>query len=146
MSTPERDPAHFGKFTNLGLRAPDIDAELAFLGVFGASNVTRSQRMHEGELVERVQVAIGTTRFAMFREGTYDKQLEALGVHPTGGISHAAFEVGSTARLIEAAARAGYAPLIPTFRVESSLSGRALITYFRSPNGVIVEAKEPLAE
>ena len=130
-----------GPLANLGVRAPDLDRELEFLRVFGATEAARSGTIPEKE---RVQVDIGSTRFTLFRIGTYDRQLAALGAQAAGGISHAAFKVGSTERVVEAAAKAGFAPLIPTFTAEAYLGGPSLITYFRSPNGVIVEAKELL--
>ena len=134
----------FGTLTNLGVRAPDLEAELAFLTALGASGLTYSQRTHAGAQAERVHVHLGSIRLTLFRAGTYDARLEALGSRPTGGIGHAAFGVTSTDAVVEAAARVGVTPLIPTFTVEAVGIGPAAITYFRSPNGMILEAKQAL--
>jgi catechol 2,3-dioxygenase-like lactoylglutathione lyase family enzyme len=122
-----------------------VDAEIAFLRAFGASSVTPHHRLSDGVRIERFHVSLGSARLTLFRRGTYDDQLEAAGVRTAGGIAHAAFDVASTDRVMRAAAAHGIAPLIPTFEVEAFGKGPARITYFRSPNGLVLEAKEIVA-
>lgn len=131
------------RLTNLGVRAPDLEAEVAFLEAFGASGVERVERMHEGKNVERIRVQLGPLRVVLFRHATYDDQLESMDEQRGGGIGHMAFEVESTEQLLRVVATRGILPLIPTFTVPASSSGpMRRITYFRSPNGTIVETQE----
>jgi catechol 2,3-dioxygenase-like lactoylglutathione lyase family enzyme len=132
-----------GTMTNFAIRAADVQAELEFLRVFGARSVLRNERVHEGETVERFHLDLGAMHVVLFDRGSIDARLEALGVTPSAGVSHVAFEVGSTERLIAAAAERKIEPLIPTFKVAASpTGGPRLITYFRSPNGTVIETKE----
>ena len=133
------------QFMNLGLRAPDMEAELAFLESFGASDVVKSERIHEGQKVERFHVRLGATKLTLFRRATYDDALDALGEPRGGGIGHVAFEVADTAVIVNALAAKGIRPLIPTFETPPGPNGPAKrVTYFRSPNGTVVETQEIL--
>lgn len=134
------------RFMNLGVRAPDIEAELGFLEAFGASEVTKSERLHEGKKVERFHLHLGSTKLTLFRRATYDDALDALGEARGGGIGHVAFEVEDTASIVRALAAKGIHPLIPTFQTPPGPNGPAKrVTYFRSPNGTIVETQEVIA-
>jgi catechol 2,3-dioxygenase-like lactoylglutathione lyase family enzyme len=130
-------------FQNLGVRAPNMEAELAFLESFGASEVTKTERMHEGQKVERFHLHLGSTKLTLFRRATYDDALEALGEPRGGGIGHVAFEITDTAAIVRALAEKGIRPLIPTFETPPGKNGPAKrVTYFRSPNGTVVETQE----
>jgi hypothetical protein len=129
--------------TNFAIRAADIEAELEFLRVFGARELQRNERLHEGATVVRYHFDLGSMHGVMFDRGVMDARLESLGVTPAQGISHVAFEIDSTTGLIAAAAERGFEPLVPTFRVGASpTGGPRLITYFCSPNGTVIETKE----
>ena len=133
-------------FQNLGIRAPDMDAELAFLEAFGAHDVVKSERIHEGTKVERFHVHVGATKLTLFRRATYDDALDALGEPRGGGIGHVAFEVTDTAAIVNALASKGIRPLIPTFETPPGRNGPAKrVTYFRSPNGTVVETQEVIS-
>ena len=129
--------------TNFAIRAPDVEAELEFLRVFGVEGVRRNERLHEGEMVVRYHFDLGRTHGVMFDRGVVDSRLESLGIVPPQGLSHVAFEIDSTAALIDRAATGGIKPLIDTFKVgDSPTGGPWLVTYFRSPNGTVIETKE----
>ena len=124
---------------NLGVRAPDMEAEVAFLETLGATNVHRTQ----GAKGPRIHLELGPVRITLFPRATYDDQLDALGEPRGGGIGHVAFRVASTERVIEALAARGFAPLIPTFTVPPTpTGGTRRITYFRSPSGTVIETQE----
>jgi catechol 2,3-dioxygenase-like lactoylglutathione lyase family enzyme len=129
----------------LGLRAPDIDGELRFLSAFGATDVHRSSRMHEGQVVERVHLYLASGRISLFTRATYDERLDALGQPRGGGLSHMSFSVPSTDKVLAALEPIGVGPLYPTFVVAATAKDPARkITYFRSPNGTILETQEAI--
>ena len=133
------------KMTNLGVRAPDMDAEIAFLETFGGEGVRRSERVQDGVLHKRAHIHIGAVRFTLFPFATYDGRLAELGEQRGGGIGHVAFEVQDTKALLDRLTTHGIAPLIPTFSVGMTSSGDARrITYFRSPNGTVIETQESI--
>lgn len=133
------------KMTNLGVRAPDMDAEIDFLVAFGGDEVRRSERVTEGVVHKRAHLHIGTTRFTLFPFATYDARLAEIGEPRGGGIGHVAFEVSDTQAVLELVGARGIAPLIPSFTVANTSSGDARrITYFRSPNGTVVETQESI--
>jgi catechol 2,3-dioxygenase-like lactoylglutathione lyase family enzyme len=129
----------------LGVRAPDIEAELRFLEAFGATDIHRSSRVHEGQVVERVHLYLASGRISLFTRATYDDRLDALGEPRGGGLSHMSFSVPSTDRVLEALAPIGVGPLYPTFSVAATATDPARkVTYFRSPNGTILETQEAI--
>ena len=129
----------------LGVRAPDLDGELRFLSAFGATNIHRSSRVHEGQVVERVHLYLASGRISLFTRATYDDRLDALGQRRGGGLSHMSFSVPSTERVLEALAPIGVGPLYPTFSVAATAADPARrVTYFRSPNGTILETQEAI--
>ena len=132
-------------FANLGVRAPNLEAELEFLKVFGATDITKTERVHDGHTVERWHLHLGDTKMTLFKRATYDDQLDALGEPRGGGIGHAAFVISGTDEIVARLAKQGITPLIPTFIVEKSASGpRRKITYFRSPNGTVIETQDTI--
>jgi catechol 2,3-dioxygenase-like lactoylglutathione lyase family enzyme len=135
------------KMTNLGVRAPDMDAEIAFLESFGGEDVRRSERTTDGVVHKRAHLHIGAVRFTLFPFATYDERLAALGEQRGGGIGHVAFEVPDTQAVLDLVGARGIEPLIPPFTVAMSSSGDSRrITYFRSPNGTVVETQESVAK
>ena len=130
----------------LGLRAPDLESELAFFQAFGATDVSHTSRMHEGQRVERAHLYLASGRITLFRRATYDERLEAIGQPRGGGLSHMSFSVPSTDRVLEALAPLGATPIYPTFLVDARAGDPARkITYFRSPNGTILETQEAIS-
>jgi catechol 2,3-dioxygenase-like lactoylglutathione lyase family enzyme len=135
------------KMTNLGVRAPDMDAEVDFLVAFGGGDVRRTERTTDGVLHRRAHLHIGEVRFTLFPFATYDERLAALGEPRGGGIGHVAFEVPDTQAVLDLVGARGIEPLIPSFTVATTSSGDARrITYFRSPNGTVVETQESIAK
>ena len=143
MTDQDRTRALLGELANLGVRAPDMEAEVAFLEMFGATNVHRTQ----GARGPRTHLELGTTRMTLFPRATYDDRLDELGEPRGGGLGHVAFKVASTDRIVEALAAKGYAPLIPTFTVPPTpTGGMRRVTYFRSPNGTVIETQETVED
>jgi catechol 2,3-dioxygenase-like lactoylglutathione lyase family enzyme len=135
------------KMTNLGVRAPDMDAEVDFLVAFGGDEVRRSERVTDGVVHKRAHLHIGAVRFTLFPFATYDARLAELGESRGGGIGHVAFEVPDTQAVLDLVSARGIAPLIPSFTVANTSSGDARrITYFRSPNGTVVETQETIQQ
>jgi catechol 2,3-dioxygenase-like lactoylglutathione lyase family enzyme len=133
------------KMTNLGVRAPDMDAEVEFLIAFGGEDVRRSERVTDGIVHKRAHLHIGAVRFTLFPFATYDARLAAIGEPRGGGLGHAAFEVPDTQAVLDLVGARGIKPLIPTFTVANTSSGDARrITYFRSPNGTVIETQESI--
>lgn len=120
---------------NLGVRAPDIDAEIWFLQALGARSLLQSGP-------DRWHMMLGDTRLVLFRRAPYDARLEAAGLRPGGGISHVAFELDGAAPLAD--------PLVPTFDanvpalpdVAGSRRGPVRVTFYVSPNGAVLETQE----
>ena len=134
---------NLGKLINIGVRAPDMERELEFLKLFTTSPSRKTGAIKNGVDSERAHISVGSADLTLFRAIKYDPQLAALGSNLANGcISHLAFEVDDTEAVIKNLARAGFHPLLPTYRLEESLVGPASITFFRSPNGVIIETKE----
>lgn len=135
---------------NLGLKAPDLEAELDFFDVLGATGrtITASSPVREGLALDgsgaqRGRTRLGSLLLVMFRRAPYDAELEALTGPLGGGIGHVAFDVPSTAAVLRAAAAHGVLPLLGPFTVEASANGPARrVTFFRSPNGTILETQE----
>ena len=133
------------RMTNLGLRAPDMDAEVDFLVAFGGDEVRRTERVTDGVVHKRAHLHIGAVRFTLFPFATYDARLAELAEPRGGGIGHVAFEVPDTQAVLDLVGARGITPLIPSFTVANTSSGDARrITYFRSPNGTVVETQESI--
>jgi catechol 2,3-dioxygenase-like lactoylglutathione lyase family enzyme len=144
-------PGLVGGLSNLGVKAPDLDAEIAFLRAFGGSGFERMPRSAvleglplDGEGAERVRVLLGGVRLAMYCRAPYDAELEALGAGTRGGLGHVAFDVSDTDAVLAAVARAGIPPLLGPFTVDTA-RGRLIVTFFRSPNGTVLETQQTVA-
>jgi len=140
----EDGTALFGRMTNLGVRAPNVEAELRFLEHFGAGGLIHTQGDINGAPAERFHVHLGGTRIALFRKASYDDRLAAINESRGGGLAHVAFAVQSTAEVIKRAAAIGVEPLLGPYEVDVPTGPRRLIAFFRSPNGLILETQETL--
>lgn len=124
---------------NLGVRAPDIDAELWFLQALGASSLLQSGP-------DRWHVMLGDTRLVLFRRAPYDGRLEEAGLRPAGGLSHVALEFAGADLPAEA--------LVPTFDanvpalpgVRDARSGAVRVTFYLSPNRLVLETQQFTAQ
>ena len=140
-----------GGLSNIGVKAPDLEAEIAFLRAFGGGGFDRGPRSPvleglqlDGEGAERVRVQLGGVRLVLFRRAPYETELEALGLGAAGGLGHVAFDAADTGAVLAAAARAGIRPLLGPFTVDTA-RGRLVVTFFRSPNGTVVELQQTVA-
>ena len=138
------DPSLLGLLTNFGIRAPDLEAELVFLGALGASPPERRRLLINGRVSERVFVDFHGTRLGIFRKASYDETLAGLGEERSGGLSHVSFASPDTYRLLHAAAEMGVDPLMGPYEVQMAEGGTGLVTYFRSPNGTVIQGQQRL--
>lgn len=134
----------FGDLYNVGVRAADLEAEVAFLKAFMPTTMERIKRNASFGPKEIIAVELGGVQFYLFEKVIYDDELAARNVSVGGGISHISFLVDSTEKVIEAAAQVGAEPILKPY--ESTLVGHGSrrVAFFRSPNGTVLESQELL--
>lgn len=132
----------FSAMFNVGVKAPDLDGEVAFMEIFTPSSVERVQRDADFGPKEIVSVVIASTRFFLFPDTVYGPQLEALGVPLSGGIGHISFMTDDMDAVIDAAAARGVEPILGPYEVTPRGHGTRRVAFFRSPNGTILEAQQ----
>jgi hypothetical protein len=141
MST---SPPPLGSMTNLGIRAPDLEAEIEFLVALGGSTPQRSRLLIGDRVQERVFIDFHGTRFGLFQRASYDDRLEALSQVRGGGLSHVSFQSADAEMALRHAAAAGIAALMGPYDVNTVEGGTGRVVYFRSPNGTVVQAQQRL--
>lgn len=141
----ERPPLFEAMF-NVGVKAPDLDAEVAFMRAFAPESVERVQRNADFGPKEIVSVMLGGSRFFLFPQTVYDDQLAARNASFPGGIGHVSFMTADLDAVLGAAAAAGIEPLLGPYEVLPQGHGRRRVAFFRSPNGTILEAQQMVQE
>jgi catechol 2,3-dioxygenase-like lactoylglutathione lyase family enzyme len=133
---------HLNELFNIGVKAPDVEAEKAFFEAFNPSRhffLDRTKSTVGPKMVPAVEV--GKVSFFLFSSLSYDGDLPQP---QPGGISHVAFMVDSMDALVANLAKHGYKPLRGPLVFENADLGRRKVAFFRSPNGTIIEPQEQL--
>jgi catechol 2,3-dioxygenase-like lactoylglutathione lyase family enzyme len=141
-ANPVTGDALFSGMFNVGVKAPDLDAEVAFMEVFSPTSVERVKRDADFGPKEIVSVVIASTRFFLFPSTVYDPQLEAMGASFPGGIGHISFMTDDMDRVLEVAAAHGIEPILGPYEVTPRGHGTRRVAFFRSPNGTILESQQ----
>ncbi|HEY1689440.1 MAG TPA: hypothetical protein VGF95_11335 [Solirubrobacteraceae bacterium] len=139
-------PGPFEAMFNVGIKAPDLDAEIAFISAFSPDSVERVQRHADFGPKEIVSVMLAGSRFFIFPETVYDPQLEAKDASFPGGIGHVSFMTSDLDAVLAATTEAGIEPLLGPYEVVPQGHGRRRVVFFRSPNGTIIEAQQQVEE
>jgi hypothetical protein len=127
---------------NLGVKAPDVDAEKAFFAAFNPDRTFVMDRSKSPSGPSQVPaVEIGGVKFFFFSTLAYDGELSEP--HP-GGISHAAFMVDNLDELVANLSQQGIEPFRGPYEVDVGDLGRRKVVFYRSPNGTILEPQELL--
>jgi catechol 2,3-dioxygenase-like lactoylglutathione lyase family enzyme len=132
----------FGAMFNIGVKAPDLEAEVEFMKVFQPEEVERVKRDADFGPKEIVSVVLAGTRFFLFPETVYDPQLDERGIGFDGGIGHVSFMTDDIDHVLATAAERGIEPLLGPYEVTPRGHGRRRVAFFRSPNGTILEAQQ----
>lgn len=132
LKTKEIQPTLRGIF-NIAIKAPDIDAELAFLSAFNPDSISKVQ-FGPNELNA---VEMGGVRFFLFEKLKYEDDLEAA--HP-GGVAHLSFMVDDLNSLIDHLAEHGITPFRGPYEGQLGDLGKRMVAMFRSPNGTLLAA------
>ena len=119
---------------NLGIRAPDIDAERWFLEALGGRALLHGR-------ADRWHLMLGDTRLVLFRRAPYDDALDRAGMPTSGGLAHVAFDV---------APPPGVVPLVATLEANVPAlpdmppmrTGPCRVTFYRSPGGAVFETQD----
>lgn len=125
---------------NVGVKAPDAEAELAFFSAFSPDRTFTVERRHAGTTMPAVEIA--GVKFFFFAGLAYEDALPAP--HP-GGIGHISFMVDSLADMMAHLDAAGIKPFKGPYDADMGELGRRRVAFYRSPNGTIIEPQELLA-
>ena len=125
------DDSYLDTIYNIGVKAPDIDAELKFFSAFSPSKISKVQFGPK----EIDSVEIGGVRFFLFSSLSYD---EYLPQPHTGGIAHISFMVNDLDVLLAHLERKGIMPFRGPYEGQLGELGKRMVAMFRSPNGTLV--------
>lgn len=118
---------------NIGIKAPDLEAEIRFLSAFNPDSISKvSFGPKEVDCVE-----IGGVKMFLFPSLSYEVDLSAP--HP-GGIGHASFMVDDLNELLAHLESQGIKPFRGPYEGQLGALGKRMVAMFRSPNGTLVAA------
>jgi catechol 2,3-dioxygenase-like lactoylglutathione lyase family enzyme len=130
------------KIFNLGVKAPDSEAEQRFFAAFNPDRTFFMERLKSPSGPSKVPaVEFGDVKFFFFPSLAYDEDLEKP--HP-GGISHVAFMCDDLDALVEHLSLQGIEPFRGPYTVDVGEMGNRKVAFYRSPNGTILEPQQLL--
>lgn len=124
---------HFEEIFNIGVKAPDLEKEIAFLSAF---NPDRVYKVKFGPK-EIDAVEMGGVRFFLFPTLSYEGDLPRP---HNGGIGHVSFMVDDLNELLADLDRHGIKPFRGPYEGQLGELGKRMVAMFRSPNGTLVSA------
>ena len=116
---------------NIGVKAPDIEKELAFFKAFRPKKIYKVS--FGPKQIDAIE--IGGVRFFIFSSFSYDESLPAP--HP-GGIGHISFMVDSLDELLASLEQKGIQPFRGPYEGQLGDLGKRMVAMFRSPNGTLI--------
>ena len=130
------------KFWNIGLKSPDIESEIRFFERLGAKLLVREMLpVPDGEgTIEYAMLEYGGTRIFLSPTTVFEDKVPH-DLEP--GITHAVFETDDIERECRRLRGLGTEALIDPVEVDAAL-GRRIISFWRSPNGLIFEVMQIL--
>ena len=132
----------FQEMFNVGVKAPDLEAEVEFLRAFDPEEMERVKRDADFGPKEIVSVSLAGTRLFLFPSTVYDEALAERGIAFAGGIGHVSFMTTDMEHVLESASARGIEPILGPYEVTPQGHGRRRVAFFRSPNGTIIEAQQ----
>jgi hypothetical protein len=125
---------------NLGVKAPDSEAETKFFSAFNPDRNFYMERRNSPSGAAKVPaVEFGGVKFFFFQSLAYDELLEAP--HP-GGIGHVAFLCDDLDALVAHLSGQGIEPFRGPYTVDVGDMGLRKVVFYRSPNGTVLEPQE----
>lgn len=125
------DESFLDAIYNIGIKAPDIDAELKFFSAFTPSKISKVKFGPK----EIDSVEIGGVRFFLFTSLSYDEYLPRP---HTGGLAHISFMVNDLDLLLTHLEKNGITPFRGPYEGQLGELGKRMVAMFRSPNGTLV--------
>jgi catechol 2,3-dioxygenase-like lactoylglutathione lyase family enzyme len=127
---------------NLGIKAPDAEAEAEFFSAFNPDRTFIMDRSKSASGPKQVPaIEAGGVKFFFFSSLAYDNDLEQP---HSGGISHVAFMVDNLDELVAHLSTQGIEPFKGPYSVDVGDLGKRKVVFYRSPNGTILEPQELL--
>jgi hypothetical protein len=127
---------------NLGVKAPDAEAESKFFAAFNPDRTFYMERLKSPSGPSRVPaVEFGDVKFFFFPNLAYDQDLEEP---RPGGISHVAFMCDDLDLLVSHLSSQGVEPFRGPYTVDVGDMGLRKVVFYRSPNGTILEPQQLL--
>lgn len=128
------------KLWNVGMKVADVDTEVAFFLVLGATLLNREKLTTPAGDVEYALLAFGGTRIFMTPKTIFEDRLSEPLHH---GLTHAVFEVAELEPEVERLTALGAEVLVPPTEITAEFGTRR-IAFFRSPGGLIFEVMQIL--
>jgi catechol 2,3-dioxygenase-like lactoylglutathione lyase family enzyme len=122
---------------NLGIKAPDPEAETKFFAAFNPDRSFMVERRHAGTTMPAVEIS--GVKFFFFPSLAYDADLPEP--HP-GGIGHVSFMVDSLDQTMAHLEKQGIKPFKGPYSADMGELGKRRVAFYRSPNGTIIEPQE----
>lgn len=130
------------KIFNLGVKAPDSEAEAKFFAAFNPDRAFFMERLKSPSGPTKVPaVEFGDVKFFFFPSLAYDEDLEEP---RPGGISHVAFMCDDLDGLVAHLSSKGVEPFRGPYTVDVGDMGLRKVVFYRSPNGTILEPQQVL--
>ena len=129
-------------FWNVGMKSPDMDGEIEYWEKLGAKLLVRETlQVPGGEgTIEYSMLEFGGTRIFLSPTTVFEDKIPH-DLNP--GITHAVFETDDIERECEKLRELGTEVLIEPVEVDAAL-GRRIISFWRSPNGLVFEVMQIL--
>ena len=129
-------------FWNVGMKSPDLDGEIEYWEELGAKLLVREiLPVPGGEgTIEYAMLEFGGTRIFLSPTTVFEDKVPH-DLNP--GITHAVFETDDIERECVRLRELGTEVLIEPVEVDAAL-GRRIISFWRSPNGLVFEVMQIL--
>ncbi len=129
-------------FWNIGLKTPDMDAEIEYFEKLGARLLVRETLPIPGGegTIEYAVLEFGGTRIFLSPTTVFeDKLVDDL----RPGVTHAVFETDDIERECAKLRELGSEVLVEPVLIDARI-GRRIVSFWRSPNGVVFEVMQIL--